>query len=248
MTDVEKIYTLLQLLEDKSKRDEQIIVSSMQLSREGLNRHDVRETMATLSSDESRKCIKVLRWPDFSSTTNTDDIVYEVELLPNFYDVLQKYHEYYLQETDPDKAAKLYPRNDLKLSERDFAEGEPDPERIKYEVRRSQVKAKIIMPGREVIMQLADGTEIVLKTLRVGLRPYTFMQFLLWHPNVAYDLAAIQDEVAGCKSLANISDLVGDCGFDKELKKAFFPVIGNENVRFKPNGFVPQEIVTQLIS
>lgn len=131
MTDVEKIYKVLELIEEKSSQvsaDEPIIVSSMRLGRSGLTRHDVRETLALLSTIGSyRRCIEVIEHPDLMEFHEpTKDVVYQVKQLPNFNDILQKYHEYYLYEYDKKAAAKLYPRKDMGLSEAYYAELEQE--------------------------------------------------------------------------------------------------------------------------
>lgn len=131
MTDVEKIYKVLELIEEKSSQvsgDEPIVLSPLRLSRSGLNRHDVREVLALLSTvGSNRRCIEITQYPDpMELNEPTKDVIYQVKPLPNFNDILQKYHEYYLQEHDQRAAAKLYPRKDIGLSEAYYAELEKE--------------------------------------------------------------------------------------------------------------------------
>jgi len=135
MTDVEKIYKLLELIEEKSSQvsaDEPIIVSSLRLGRSGLTRDDVRETLSLLSTIGSpSRCIELIEYPDLMEFHEpTKDVVYLVKQLPNFYDILHKYHEYYLYEYDKKSAAKLYPRKDMGLSEAYYAELEQEQKQI----------------------------------------------------------------------------------------------------------------------
>src|ERR1700689_2124888 len=117
MTDPEKVYTVLELIDEKSKQvsnGEPIVLSTLRLSRSGVSRLDTMDIIVMLAQRPGYVCITVSYWPDFEKyNTDTDDVTFEVKLLATFYDMLHRYEMYAMYERDPVKARKLFPRHDM---------------------------------------------------------------------------------------------------------------------------------------
>jgi len=70
--------------------------------------------------------------------------------------------------------------------------------------------------------------------LQYGRAPYNFMQYLFAHKYQTINIHDIQEEVDGCQSKTDLTELVRNCHFDKRLKKIFFERLTKKSVRFKP--------------
>jgi hypothetical protein len=94
--------------------------------------------------------------------------------------------------------------------------------------------ARVFMQGRAVCVEY-QGRLYTIARLRESSTQYQFMQYLLTPDNHDIDIT-IQDinSIPGCASVKNLTEPVRYCGFDKELKSAFFPVIRKERLRFTP--------------
>lgn len=53
-----------------------------------------------------------------------------------------------------------------------------------------------------------------LKTLRTDGPQYNFMNYLLTHPKTVTTRADIHENVEGCKSISDLTELVRHCGFN----------------------------------
>lgn len=102
--------------------------------------------------------------------------------------------------------------------------------------------ARVTMEGkdRRIVRVVVNGDrEYTIAKLQVGRAPYDFMHYLFLPENSDIDVTIedIHDDGKGVKSSSgrkDLTELVGDCGFDKVLKEAFFSTMKNDRVRFRP--------------
>jgi hypothetical protein len=94
-------------------------------------------------------------------------------------------------------------------------------------------RVSIIMEANTVCALLPNGNKHPIKTLRVDHGPYNFMQYALAHPNTDLPLAIVQTQIEGCMATKNLTELIRACGFDKALKRMFFPGATAKKARFK---------------
>ncbi len=86
-----------------------------------------------------------------------------------------------------------------------------------------------------LIIGLRPGMSVPLgKPLRYDSPPYNFMQYILKNPNRPISVHEIQEKVEGCKTKTDLSELVRNCHFNKELKRIFFERTTQKTIRFTP--------------
>ncbi len=218
MTDVEKVYTVLELIDEKSKQvgpDEPIVVSMLRLSRSGVSRADTLDIMAMLWKIEGKRCIEIIKWPDADKNlfTNTEDDTYHVKLLSTFYDVLMKYEEYATYERDPKRASKLFPRNDLKPNIlRVLAEG-GDPNMFSAEL---ETKNHLAVLSFENISrpQVTVGNSVYLLSSMRGGRAFDIINYCLNHSPGRDVSSSLLKTKPGMKGLSNIKAAIQHSHFD----------------------------------
>ncbi len=107
-------------------------------------------------------------------------------------------------------------------------------------------EARVFMQGRTVCVEY-DSEVYSIAVLREGGTFYRFMQFLLAPDN--YDIDITIDEVRkikGFSRLENLTEPIRHCGFDKELKRAFFPLRKKGRVHFTPTAPMSAERLRSL--
>ena len=63
--------------------------------------------------------------------------------------------------------------------------------------------------------------------------PALLFDFLMKNPNIVIKLADIEKIEGGSGSTADISHTLKDLGFNEEMKRMFFPILGNKKIYFK---------------
>ncbi len=111
---------------------------------------------------------------------------------------------------------------------------------VKHSQTEPSVRAaRVVMDGSErryVRIVVTGYGEFSIAKLQVGRAPFDFMHYL-YRPENSETVITIKDihkEISSCRTRKDMTELVGDCGFDKALKKAFFPVVEKGKVRFRP--------------
>lgn len=99
---------------------------------------------------------------------------------------------------------------------------------------RKALQSRVTMGEKSVCIMLPNGTKHPLKPIRFEGAQYNFMQYVLANPDRSIDITEIHDRVAGCKTKPDMTELARECGFDKGLKRAFFPGTSAGKVYFKP--------------
>lgn len=93
----------------------------------------------------------------------------------------------------------------------------------------------VALKNNIIVIGLRPGMSVNLgKPLRFDSPPYNFMQYILKNSERAINIHEIQEKVEGCKTKTDLSELVRNCHFNKELKKIFFERTTQKTVRFTP--------------
>jgi hypothetical protein len=99
--------------------------------------------------------------------------------------------------------------------------------------------ARVSMEGsdrRFVRIIVTHSGEYTIAKLHAGRAPYDFMHHLFLPENSDIDITIkeIQKDVKSCGQRSDLTELVGDCGFDKALKSAFFSTMSSDRIHFTP--------------
>ncbi len=86
-----------------------------------------------------------------------------------------------------------------------------------------------------VVVGLRPGDRYTLgKPLRFDSPPYNFMNYILKNHDRPISIHEIQENVQGCKTKNDLSELVRACHFGKDMKRIFFERTTRKTVRFTP--------------
>lgn len=104
----------------------------------------------------------------------------------------------------------------------------------------------IVKEHRFVCIVLNDGKEYQIAPLQRDAAPYNFIQYLLANQSTDIDLDDVKEDVPGCRSVTNLTEMVRACGFDKSLKKAFFTKMNSSRINFNANAILNEGQLTAL--
>lgn len=217
MSDPEKVYTVLELIDEKTKQvsdGEPIVISTLRLSRSGVSRTDTMDIMVKLSKQPGYICIDIKHWPDSENYhTETNDTTFEVEPLATFHDMLQRYEMYAMYERDPVKARKLFPRHDLEPDiNRLLADGY-DPADF-LEEQQSQKNLAVLSFENITRPQVAVGDKTYLFSSMRGGKAFEIITYCLNHaPERDVPLSTLRTR-PGLQRMTNIKASIQHSRFD----------------------------------
>jgi hypothetical protein len=108
--------------------------------------------------------------------------------------------------------------------------------------------ARVSMEGldrRFVRIIVTHSGEYTIAKLHAGRAPYDFMHYLFQPENSDIDITIkeVQKDVKSCGKRNGLTELVGDCGFDKMLKSTFFSTMNSDRIHFTPIADIdPQQL------
>lgn len=114
---------------------------------------------------------------------------------------------------------------------------------------KETIAVEIRMVDRTPVIWVAGGEKIrIRKPLRRDGAPFNFLKYILLHPETLIARGIVQTEVEGCRTKNDLTELVRQCGFDTELKKAFFPACETKAVKITPSIVVSKDEVNKYRS
>lgn len=119
----------------------------------------------------------------------------------------------------------------------------PKLKKFRPEISNARV---IVKDHRFVCVVLHDSEEYRIAPLQRGAAPYNFMQYLLANQSTDIDLDDVKENVEGCRSVTNLTEIVRACGFDKSLKKAFFTKMSGGRINFNATVILNEGQMTAL--
>lgn len=264
MVKADAVQSLLFRMEGRAQdvfRGDTIEISLTFLAQLGLNQEEATDALILLSTQAGYKCIELTQYQTLQIADDgfqTVDVLAKVKLLPNYKDIQVSFQKYYDFKRKPDNAIMKYRNEDWQSLERQFEDGgikldwsvKPLAEVI--DLSQSMLnpvrlrKAQVSMQGNDIYLQFSDGTKAHVKHLRTDQAPAYFMRYMLVHPNTVIIKAVIQTDVEMCSQKQDMTELVRQCGFDKNLKPFFFSGTTKDKVYFTPDSEVSDQIVSQM--
>jgi hypothetical protein len=106
-------------------------------------------------------------------------------------------------------------------------------------VEPTEFNAHVVMGGEDrrfVNIVISNSDEYTITRLQNHGGLFNFMHYLFEKDNINRDikLEDVKKHVEGCGARNDLTVLVGDCGFNKILKGAFFTTMTGDKIRFKP--------------
>jgi hypothetical protein len=192
-----------------------------------------------------------------TANTVTADVIAKVVILPNYNDVKHDFELYYSYKRNPENANRIYRELDWTKLERKFESGDVKldwsvkpvtevlalSDTVLNPIRTRE--ASVMMQGNDIYLQFSDGTKALVKRLRTDQAPAFFMKYMLVHPNTTINKTVIQTDVEMCSQKQDMTELVRQCGFDRDLKPYFFSGTTRNKVHFTPKSEVSEQIVSQ---
>lgn len=108
---------------------------------------------------------------------------------------------------------------------------------------------ELIMPGAQLIVNVANGQQRIIGKLRTEMQPFLFMRYLFAHPNTVISKHTLKEVIDGFSENAKLSELARECGFSGPLKRCFFTTCTATAICFRPKFLATSEqvrIITQL--
>jgi hypothetical protein len=99
--------------------------------------------------------------------------------------------------------------------------------------KEREITAEIKFIDSTITLWLSNMGSVSIKSLRTDGPQFHFMNYVLAHPTVDIGRALIQ-ELEGCATKRDLTELVRNSGFDRELKQIFFPKCTQKTIRFTP--------------
>lgn len=244
-------------------RSDTIEISLTFLARLGLNEDEAKEALVLLSTNAGYRCIELTLYQEMQYADDgfeTVDVIAKVKILPNYSDVQHEFQEYYDYKRNLKRSKLIHHRDarDWLVLERKFESGDtkldwsykPITEVISLsESVLSPIRlrnAQVRMLGNDVYLQFSDNTKALVKRLRTDQAPANFMRYIMLHPNTSINKTIIQTDVEMCMQKQDMTELVRQCGFGKDLKPYFFSGTTKDKVYFTPDSEVSDQIVSQL--
>lgn len=93
---------------------------------------------------------------------------------------------------------------------------------------------------KNVITIRYDGTvDVPLQVVRIDGTHYNFINYVRSRPRTQISRGEIRLNVDGCSKRNDLTELVRYCGFDKKLKKYFFPICTAKKIWFEQKISIP---------
>lgn len=95
--------------------------------------------------------------------------------------------------------------------------------------------AMVTLHGNQLAITLRPGLRAPLgPPLKYGMAPYNFMHYLFLHPFQTINIHDVRENVEGCSTTTDLTEMVRYCHFNKFMKKIFFERTTKTQVRFTP--------------
>lgn len=117
-----------------------------------------------------------------------------------------------------------------------------------YQAISNSVDSKVTvltLNGPTIVAILPDGAKVEIKKLRTDSGTYNFMKYMFMNQGKYVPISVIQTEVDGCQSRKDLTELVRNCGFSRELKGHFFNGTTKYKVHFNSRASIPRDIVAK---
>lgn len=115
-------------------------------------------------------------------------------------------------------------------------------------IPKSKRKAQFQFDGNSLILELEGFRQIPIKTFRADSPQYEFFNYLIVHPNTNIGRGDITTNIPSCREVIDLTELVRQCGFDKDLKRIFFLELSKAKVNLKQNSILSEDQYDLLIS
>jgi hypothetical protein len=120
------------------------------------------------------------------------------------------------------------------------------PPRLK-KVSKIQENAHVFLEEQRIVcIKLDNGEKYQLARLQIGAAPCNLIQYLMANQNTDLDLDDIKENVSGFKAAHNLTEYIRACGFDRKLKKAFFPLMKGGKINFKADAILDDTLISEL--
>lgn len=113
-------------------------------------------------------------------------------------------------------------------------------------LNKEAVTVEIKFIDNVVSLWLSNTGSVLLRTLGPDSPEANFMQYILLHQNVDIGRGTVQTKIDGCDNQQDLTELARYCGFDKTLKKMFFPKRSRTIVRFSSSIEIKQSEAKEL--
>lgn len=256
--------------EVKHVKNGPIEMTSSKIDKVGVSMSDAKNILDILASNPKYKSFQVIHYGDMRYTKDGERELFAlVQATGNWhhlYDEVDAYYSYLLNPRVKNKVYyqwRPYPNSKKTVtkamewqdivehatasSQIDWSSVVPNSEDDNMLQESVQThKAKISLMGNEIILTLEDGRKSVIKKLRTDQAPLFFIRYLLLNPNQFINKTVIQTSVEMCAQKDDMTELVRQCGFDKNLKPCFFSGTTKHKVYFTPESDLSEQIVSHI--
>ncbi len=119
-------------------------------------------------------------------------------------------------------------------------------ENPKSNSNNAEIKVFVEMRRNQLFIVLPNSKRCLVKYLRTGLAPHSFMQHLLSQPDTNISRGDVR-MWEGCGDIYNLSDLARKSGFTRDLKRHFFPTCNEKTVKFSREVTLSNEEVALMV-
>lgn len=114
-------------------------------------------------------------------------------------------------------------------------------------------KAKVVLENvdaknRALIIKANGKDYIVKESLRTDLGPHSLMQYLITNPGKNVSLDYARKRIDGCEMSTDLSEVIRQCNFSKELKEIFFDRCGIKDVQLKKDPYITEAQLNTLLN
>lgn len=106
----------------------------------------------------------------------------------------------------------------------------------------------IILKNHYVSLEVDRKYTYTIKSLRYDSPQYNFIKYILNNTNRYIDISIIHDEVSMCKAKHDMTELVRECGFNRNSKKIFFPNTTSTKVYFNKTSTLTDKQIRELLN
>lgn len=117
---------------------------------------------------------------------------------------------------------------------------------LNKENEENVLSAEVRLVGKEVSIWIAELGEVVIRSISRNGSSANFLNYLLSKPDTLITLYMVQTAVKGCSKKDDLTELVRQCGFDKELKRYFFSRCESNRLVFNPSIDMPRQAAETL--
>jgi hypothetical protein len=234
---VSRLLLIFEMRAHGENNTEDIFIFLDDLKQMDLSVGEANEALHVLANDVGYECINLF------DDKSEKGIWIGIDLLPNFNETRQAFLKYINYVRNEAKANERFPNEDWQeLKERFHSSTSnvywgQDGVRIEPRLRRvpENYNTTLRLIGNDVVMEFTGNEYTIIKTLRTDQAPFYFLKYLMLHPDQVIPRGVIQSEVEQCKTKNDMTELVRQCGFGKELKNYFFKGTTKDKVRFTPH-------------